>query len=104
MSQAGPQSEEQQVTGREGLQLKVEARIRRLERVSGNGLWSMLLFLIVSFAAYNGFSILPDLSDDVRKILGASPPVELIALHGADACRLFYRLLYILPSVWSASG
>lgn len=80
MSQAGPQSEEQQVTGREGLQLKVEARIRRLERVSGNGLWSMLLFLIVSFAAYNGFSILPDLSDDVRKILGASPPVELIGL------------------------
>ena len=80
MSQAGPQSEEQQVSGREGLRLKVEARIRRLERVSGNGLWSMVLFLIVSFAAYNGFSILPDLSDDVRKMLGASPPVELIGL------------------------
>ena len=80
MSQAGPQPEEQQVPGREDLRQRIETRIRRLERVSGNGLWSMILFLLVSFAAYDGFSILPDLSDEMLELLGASPPVELIGL------------------------
>ncbi len=79
MSQAGPQPEEQQLP-RDGLRQRLETRIRRLERVSGNGLWSMLLFLLVSFAAFYEFSILPDLSDSALEILGASPPVELIGL------------------------
>lgn len=80
MSQAGPQPEEQQVPGREDLRQRIETRIRRLERVSGNGLWSMILFLLVSFTAYDGFSILPDLSEEMLELLGASPPVELIGL------------------------
>ena len=80
MSQAGPQPEEQQVPGREDLRKKIETRIRRLERSSGNGLWSMILFLLVSFAAFDAFSILPDLSEETRAMLGPSPPVELIGL------------------------
>jgi len=80
MSQAGPQSDAQQTPGREDLRLRIEARIRRLERASGNGLWSMVLFLSVSFVAFDGFSILPDLSDDVRRMLGTPPSGEMISL------------------------
>ena len=80
MSQAGLQSEDQQMPGREDLRQRVEARIRRLQRASGNGLWSMILFLLVSFAAFDAFSILPDLSEEARSMLGASPPVEMIGL------------------------
>jgi hypothetical protein len=80
MSQAGPNYKQQQVPERADLRQKIQARIRRLEKVSGNGLWSMLLFLMVSFAAFDDFSILPDLSEATLEILGASPPVELIAL------------------------
>jgi hypothetical protein len=80
MSQAGPHPEVQPVPGREDLRLRIEARIRRLERASLYGLWSMVLFLLVSFAAYNGFSILPTLTEDTHKLLGAPPPGEMISL------------------------
>jgi hypothetical protein len=70
----------QQAPGREDLRLRIEARIRQLERASGNGLWSMVLFLLVSFAAYANFSIFPDLSEDMRRMLGAPPPGEMISL------------------------
>jgi O-antigen/teichoic acid export membrane protein len=80
MSQARPQSDAQEAPGREDLRQRIELRIRRLERASGNGLWSMVLFLSISFAAFNGFSIIPDLSDEARRMLGASPPVEMISL------------------------
>ncbi len=80
MSQAGPHPEMQQAPGREDLRLRIEARIRQLERASGNGLWSMVLFLLVSFAAYANFSIFPDLSEDMRRMLGAPPPGEMISL------------------------
>ena len=66
--------------GREELQARIEARIRRLERTSGNGLWGMVLFLLVSFAAFDGFAILPDMPDVLRQKLGAPPPVDLISL------------------------
>ena len=80
MSQARPQSDAQEAPGREDLRQRIELRIRRLERASGNGLWAMVLFLSISFAAFNGFSVIPDLSDEARKMLGASPPVEMISL------------------------
>jgi hypothetical protein len=80
MSQAGPHPEAQQVPGREDLRLRIEARIRSMERASLYGLWSMILFLLVSFAAFDGFSILPTLSEDARKFLGAPPPGEMISL------------------------
>lgn len=80
MGQAGPQSAEQPVSGRDDLRNRIEKRIRRLERASGNGLWSMALFLLVSLAAFNGFSIFPDLSEDTRRLLGAPPPTGMISL------------------------
>ena len=80
MSQAGRQPEEQQAPGRDDLQKKIKTRIRRLERASGNGLWSMALFLLVSLAAFNGFSFLPDLSENTRRILGKPPPTGMISL------------------------
>ena len=80
MSQAGPQSAEQPVSGRDDLRNRIEKRIRRLERASGNGLWSMALFLLVSLAAFNGFSMFPDLSEDTRRLLGAPPPTGMISL------------------------
>lgn len=80
MSQAGQKTDEQPLPGRDELRHRIEMRIRRLERVSGYGLWSMLLFLLISFSAFDRFSILPELSDETIEILGASPPVELISL------------------------
>lgn len=80
MSQAGRHPEEPLVTGREDLRLRIEARIRHLERVSGNGLWSMVLFLLVSLAAFDGFSFFPELSAEARRRLGTPPPGEMISL------------------------
>ena len=80
MSQAGPHPEMQQVPGREDLRLRIEARIRQLERASGSGLWSMVLFLLVSFGAYDNFSFLPELTEDFRRFLGTPPPSEMISL------------------------
>ncbi len=80
MSQEGRPSDVPQSPGGEDLRQRIELRIRRLERASGNGLWSMVLFLSVSFVAFDGFSIFPTLSDNVRKILGPSPPAEMISL------------------------
>ena len=67
-------------SGRENLQARIEARIRRLELTAGNGLWGTVLFLLVSYAAYDGFSVLPDLPDAIRQKLGTPPPIDLISL------------------------
>ena len=80
MSQVQSKPEEQSVPGREDLRLRIETRIRKLERASGNGLWSMVCFLLVSFAAFDGFSFLPELSTEMRSLLGTPPPAEMISL------------------------
>lgn len=80
MVQARPNPEEQQAPGRDELRQRIEARIKRLERGSVSGLWSMVLFLLVSFAAYSGFSFVPDMSEETRRMLGAPPPSSLISL------------------------
>ena len=80
MSQAGPHPDGQQMPGREGLRQRVEIRIRRLERGLLAGLWSMVLFLIISFGAYENFSFFPEISEDFRRMLGAPPPSEMISL------------------------
>lgn len=69
-----------QPPGGNSLQTRIEARIRSLERSAGNGLWGMVTFLLVSFAAYDGFAILPDLPEPIRQKMGAPPPVDLISL------------------------
>jgi hypothetical protein len=80
MSQLQPKPEGQTFPGREDLRLRIEERIRKLERASGNGLWSMVCFLLVSYAAFDGFSFLPELGAEMRRLLGAPPPVEMISL------------------------
>lgn len=80
MSQAKPHPEDRQLPGREELRLTIEARIRQLEKATGYGLWSMVVFLLVSFSAFDGFSFLPDLSEETRRRLGTPPPTEMISL------------------------
>ena len=80
MCQAELPSEGQKVPGRDDLRNRIEARIRDLERASVFGLWAMVLFLLVSFAAYGHFSVLPELSAEFRRLLGPPPPAEMISL------------------------
>lgn len=80
MKQAQTETGAPGTPGRENLQAQVEARIRSLEISAGNGLWGMVLFLLVSFAAFEGFAILPDMSESLRQKLGAPPPIDLISL------------------------
>lgn len=88
--------------GRENLQAQIEARIRRLELTAGNGLWGMLLFLLVSFAAFDGFAILPDLPETIRQKLGAPPPVDLISL--ALVIYAFSGIILTLARMTSDTG
>jgi hypothetical protein len=87
---------------REELRARIEARIRRLERSAGNGLWGMVLFLLVSFAAFDGFSLLPDLSPEFRRQLGAPPPVNLISL--ALVIYAFSGIILTLARMTSNTG
>lgn len=80
MSQTEPHIEVQQASGPEELRQRIEARIRRLERAPGNGLLSMVLFLLVSFFAFDSFSLFPSFSDDTRRMLGTPPSSEMISL------------------------
>ena len=41
---------------------------------------SALTVLLVSLAAFNGFSFFPDLSEETRRMLGAPPPTGMISL------------------------
>lgn len=80
MVQARSNHEEQPVPERDELRQRIEARIKRLERGSVSGLWSMVLFLLVSFAAFGGFSFVPEMSEQTRRLLGAPPPSSMISL------------------------
>ena len=94
MSQADALTERQKPSGREELRQEIESRIRRLERAAGHGLWGMVIFLLVSLAAFNDFAILPDLPEQVRRQLGAPPPVEMISL--ALVIYAFSGIVYVL--------
>ncbi|TLM63712.1 MAG: menaquinol oxidoreductase [Deltaproteobacteria bacterium] len=80
MKRADTEARTDPPAGRSELQASIEARIRRLELTAGNGLWGMVLFLLVSFAAFDGFALLPDLPAPIREQLGTPPPVDLISL------------------------
>lgn len=91
-----------QAPARQNLQAQVEARIRRLERTAGNGLWGTVLFLLVSYAAFHGFTILPDLPEAVRARLGTPPPVDLISL--ALVIYAFSGIVLVLARMTSDTG
>jgi len=69
-----------QTATREESRRQIVAQIHRLERAAGHGLWGMVLFLLVSFAAFHDFAILPTLPDSLRHQLGSPPPAEMISL------------------------
>lgn len=99
-AEAGPGA--QGLNGRDDQQSRIEARIRSLERTAGNGLWGMVIFLLVSFAAFDGFAILPDLPVTVREKLGAPPPVDLISL--ALVVYAFSGIVLTLARMTSGTG
>ncbi len=80
MTREEPRAEGRGSPDRNDLRLRIEARIRRHERSTGNSLWGMVLFLLVSLVAYSDFAILPDLDQSLRNALGPPPPAELISL------------------------
>ncbi|MCM2264558.1 MAG: menaquinol oxidoreductase [Desulfuromonadales bacterium] len=88
--------------GRENLQALIEARIRRLELTAANGLWGMVLFLLVSFSAFDGFALLPDLPESIRQKLGAPPPIDLISL--ALVIYAFSGIVLTLARMTTATG
>lgn len=66
--------------GGQGLEARIETRIRALQRSVGHSLWGTAIFLAVSGLAYQGFALFPDMPEGWRETLGAPPPVDLISL------------------------
>lgn len=73
---------------------QARARVHRLERQSGAGLWAVALFLAVSVVARFGLDALPSLSQQTRALLGEAPPVNLI--HAALVIYSFAAIILIL--------
>lgn len=60
------------------LRKQVQAKIKKFELLSSTGLWILALFTALSMGAYHNFNFLPPLSEDIRNLLGAGPPVKYI--------------------------
>lgn len=60
------------------LQQQVQGKIKRLELLSGTGLWILALFTALSIGAFQNFEFIPSPGDRIRNILGAGPPVSYI--------------------------
>lgn len=71
------------------LRRQVQAKIRKLELLTSSGLWILALFTALSMGAYRNFDFLPPLSDELRAMLGAGPPINFInwalVLYGFSA-------------------
>jgi hypothetical protein len=62
----------------EPLRKQVQAKIRKFELLANSGLWVLALFTGLSIGAYREFEMLPTLGENVRALLGAGPPVNMI--------------------------
>lgn len=102
MKRAQPETDTNERSERDDLQALIVARIRRLELTAANGLWGMVLFLLVSFAAFDGFAILPDLPESIRQKLGTPPPIDLISL--ALVIYAFSGIILTLARMTSDTG
>ncbi len=83
------------------LRREITDNIRRLQRLSNRGLWSMALFIILCIGAWNGFSFLPTLPDHIRAALGKPPPVTMIS--AALALYTFSAIILTLARIMSGS-
>jgi hypothetical protein len=78
------------------------ARVRQYQKRSLRGVWYLALFLIISLAAQQGFSHLPDFPPSVRKLLGAPPPPLMIS--GVLLLYSFSALVLILGRMTTGIG
>ncbi|MGE4342872.1 MAG: menaquinol oxidoreductase [Geoalkalibacter sp.] len=77
-------------------------RIRKLQSVSRRGLWGLAIFLGISMVALPQAGVLPTISRNVREMLGAAPPTNLISI--ALVVYSFSALVLILSRIGSGNG
>lgn len=80
---------------------EIEKRIHRLHGHANRGLWGLSIFILISIGAQQNFSFIPPLSEEIRDLLGPSPPVKLISI--ALAVYTFSALILILSRMMSGS-
>jgi hypothetical protein len=78
------------------------ARVKQYQKRSLRGVWYLALFLIISLAAQQGFSHLPDFPPSFRKLLGAPPP--LLMISGVLLLYSFSALVLILGRMSTGIG
>jgi hypothetical protein len=76
-------------------------RIGRLQRKSGNGPICLAIFLAISIAAQQDFSIIPSLPDDIRDMLGHPPSPNMIS--AALVLYSFSAIILVLTRMVSSS-
>ncbi len=79
----------------------IEEKIRRHQAMANRGLWGLAIFILFSIAAQQNFGILPEISPEIRRLLGPSPPIKLISI--ALAVYAFSALILILSRMMSGS-
>ncbi len=81
---------------------EIQAKIRRLHRLSNRGLWGLALFILMAIGGQQNFAFIPPIPDHIRALLGPSPPVKLISI--ALAVYSFSALILILSRMMSGSA
>ncbi len=85
------------ITREQGLE-----RIRKLHSLSQRGLWGLAIFLGISMVALPQSGLLPIIPRNVREVLGAAPPTNLISI--ALVVYSFSALVLILSRIGSGNG
>lgn len=83
------------------LRQEVHKEIRRLNRLSNQGLWGLALFILISLGAQQNFDFLPPITEGARAVLGAAPPVKLVSI--ALVVYSFSALILILSRMMGGS-
>lgn len=81
---------------------EINDKVRRLKAKSNHGLYAMALFLAVSIGALQNFEFLPNLSADIRALLGAPPSANMI--NTALLLYTFSATILILSRMMSGSS
>jgi hypothetical protein len=82
--------------------LNPEERIRKLRALSWTGIYGLVAFVFITVLAIPNSRLLPPLSAKAREILGASPPIELIAV--ALIIYIFSALTLTLARIAKGQG
>jgi hypothetical protein len=87
------------LTGREQKRREIAATIHRLQILSSRGLWAMALFIVICLGAWQDFSFLPSIPENIRSVLGKPPPASMMS--AALALYTFSAILLILSRIMS---